>query len=138
MVSKRPHDVVGARHALSIFRFRFRSRRHECPGFGYNLRQTFGIPTRVPTLVHVPGVGEQHKHTSDPDTARPILPGPIPNSEDFVLVHLLAEVRRWMWMLQIQFRITSQSLQIRFAESLTRCGGKDMFVDPFYIFRIFG
>ena len=39
---------------------------------------------------------ESNRRTSDPDTTRPISPGPIPGRANSVLAHRLVVVRRWM------------------------------------------
>ena len=52
---------------------------------------------------------ESNRRTFDLDTARPISPGPIPGRADFALAHHLVVVRRWMWMLQIQFKNSRKS-----------------------------
>ena len=58
------------------------------------------------------GLGERRR-TPDPDPTRPILPGPVPGRADFVLVHHIVVARRWMWMLQIQFRYSCNPILIR-------------------------
>jgi hypothetical protein len=72
------------------------------------------------------GVLESNRRTFDPDTTRPILPGPIPGRADFVLAHHLVVVRRWMWMLQMH-NLEILAILCR-CPSLTRCGGKDLLV----------
>ena len=103
MVSKGPNDEVGTHTEFCCFGFG--SGRHKCPGFGYNLCQTFGVSTHFPKVSSHSRCWRANGRTSDPDNARPISP-------DFVPVHRLVVIRHWMVDAE---NYNSDIISIRFA-----------------------